>query len=187
MEEKELKVLLTEKKFKELKKSLEIQAKCIQINIYYADTLGITEKDNINIRVRLVDGKILLQVKLPGKEEGILHIREEYEKELKVIPYIIKGKELFDIMSKKIPDVSMIGILITERYICNIKKGIVVCLDKNIYMNKVDYELEIEFEGNLKDESLKIFYDYNIPLDGDSIGKRKRFMREYNDNVNKNI
>lgn len=180
MIEKELKVLLSEGKFKELLKYFKLENGFVQINIYYDDKLGVIEHNKMDVRVRVSDGTIKLQVKLPGEEDGNLHIREEYEKELNIIPFQIKSEELLSLVKKELPDVFMLGTLITERYIINIEDGVVACLDKNIYMNKIDYELEVEYVGELRKESLAPFFDHGILFDGFSIGKKNRFMKEYN-------
>lgn len=55
---------------------------------------------------------------------------------------------LSELCSNPLPNVSISGLQITERYTCNWKDDIGICLDKNRYLCIEDYEIEIEYKEN---------------------------------------
>ena len=64
----------------------------------------------------------------------------------------------------KAEDLEKIGHLTTKRYYKDYKGG-VICLDKNEYNNKIDYEVELEVNTSLQDAQnilLELFKENNI-------------------------
>ena len=69
-----------------------------------------------------------------------------------------------------------LGYLTTTRLICDIK-NCEIALDKNEYLNKVDYELEIEFDND-NHSALEILEYLGVKIPYSILGKNKRFIQE---------
>ncbi|ANN35681.1 CYTH domain-containing protein [Bacillus cereus] len=183
MIEKEYKHMLKESDYTHvleyLKDNYEIQSK-ININ-YFFDTpnLDLSEK-GITLRVRQVNAKLMLDIKMPGTKRGNLIQREEISKEIQEFPLSIDLRTLQ--INEFIPNVGtakLIGTLVTERYSCQIKDKFTIDLDKSSYLGFLDYELEIEFNSEFEKEA----YNFMQKLTSNSkgldrvTGKRSRFIK----------
>lgn len=154
MVEKEYKAMISIEQYEHIKLMFQWE-KCVMQKNYYFDTNDMhCAKNNITVRIRQKEHNYYLQVKMPICCEGGLHIKKEYEKELHHLKDVITSndfKELF--IPVDIPDVKQIGNLITERLEFNIN-GTTLCLDKNLYNNIVDYEVEVEYSSECVDANL---------------------------------
>lgn len=154
MVEKEYKAMISLEQYECMKLMFQWE-KCVMQKNYYYDTNDMyCAKNNITVRIRQKEDNYYLQIKTPICCEGGLHIKKEYEKKLHHLKDVITSndfKELF--IPVHIPDVKQIGNLITERLEFNID-GTTLCLDKNIYNNIVDYEVEVEYSNECVDASL---------------------------------
>lgn len=81
----------------------------------------------------------------------------------------------------KLPDVTMIGYLITERRVYNWDSNAEICLDYSQYLDYEDYEIEVEYVKKLPDEILQILKDEIIEMVSTS-GKCKRFFEKLEEN-----
>jgi uncharacterized protein YjbK len=79
--------------------------------------------------------------------EGVIHKSIEYSKEVERLPVKISLREEFGLDDKNI--YKFIGSLVTQRVNFG-DDSVIISLDTNYYLGKVDYELEIESEDTGK-------------------------------------
>lgn len=176
MVEKEYKKIVPKNEFEKFLKAFGYDKKVTQVNLYYTNDT-IKYEFNVSVRVRCVNGKMLLQIKEPIYINGSLNIKKEYEKNIESIEYIIRGSELNELCQKNdYDDVYLIGFLVTERFIKKIKEyECEIVFDKNNYLGKEDYEIELEYEG----ETPQKLVDILGFQDAKSVGKYHRYINEY--------
>lgn len=185
MLEKEYKTILSKKQYAQLIETFEKEKQYLQINFYYKKE-GSNEDLELTIRIRVKMGKMLLQVKEPISKEDGIHIKREYEKEIKTIPYIISGEELNALChSEKYTDSYLLGMLVTERRI-SIIDNCELALDINHYCGITDYELEIEYIDKLSPKLIDLLKEMNIYKSENGDGKFKRFYTRYSEMEMKN-
>jgi len=151
----------------------------IQANYYYTDREGILGKHKISVRVRSLGKNNYLQIKIPVRENNALHIKDEYEQKIDNVPACIDGKLLESITGIKINSAAQVGQLITERHVFNYNKQIEVCLDKNEYLNTIDYEMEIEFIDKVDNELFDKLSSIGIHFYTKTDGKFSRFIKRH--------
>ncbi len=175
MQEKELKILLSKSQFDSLCERFKCGVIYTHINFYYSDDQDVLKKREITVRVREKHGNANLEVKIPSGKQGLVHVKEEYQKKLEAIPLAIKGDELTELTRCKLPDVAMKGYLITERRVYNWDSETEICLDYNQYLGYEDYEIEVEYLSEIAEDIYKILADENIEMIPVK-GKCKRFF-----------
>lgn len=173
MLEKELKIMLSEEEYDRLIRRLRPEKTVRQVNHYYFSR-ACSEK-RISVRVREVDGRALLQIKLPVSDSGALAVREEIEHELGCVPEEIDSELLKRLCG--IGDTAVrIGSLATERALSYIFDGVELCLDRNEYLGCVDHELEAEYTGEYPEEVIALLKDEGIATEAPAKGKFTRFL-----------
>lgn len=177
MKETELKVLLTKRQYSRLCQRFSCDTFATQINFYYTDETEVLKNKNITIRVRAKNGNLALQVKVPCGQQGLVHTKNEYEKSLDEVPYIIKGEILQEMTGIAMSDVCMKGYLITERRKTKFENGTEICLDYNQYLGMDDYELEVEYNEEIPSFVFSILKDEKINL-MENKGKCSRFFEQ---------
>lgn len=177
MLEKELKIMLDKKSYERLTDKLRPEKTVRQVNhYYYSEKCG---KKRISVRVREVDGKCLLQIKLPVSDEGALAVREEIERELDCVPDAVENSTLSKLCG--IDDRAVrIGYLVTERALSYRFEGVELCLDKNEYLGVTDYELEAEYTGDYPTEVTDFLEAEGIDTSKSPKGKYSRFLNALN-------
>ncbi|MGZ0049316.1 CYTH domain-containing protein [Brevibacillus gelatini] len=133
------------------------------------------------VRVRQKGSKLKLDVKFSGSRarDGYLSSRQEFSQEIEDLPLSIDMNKLPICDQLPYRDVvHMVGVLITERNTCTVKKGLTIDLDKSSYLGVVDFELEIEFSPELEEEAFELFQALlgNLETSGIGMGKRRRFI-----------
>lgn len=108
-----------------------------------------------------------------------LHIKEEYERDIKDLPDKILGEQLKDILGMDFPDFYMLGKLETQRKVFYPNRDVEISLDMSTYFGKVDYEIEIEFGKEVPSELLLLLADNGIKPKEKTDGKFARFMSGY--------
>lgn len=175
--EQEVKVLLSKEQYQLLDSRFTWNEILFQKNTYYtAKEKQGSEKYN-TIRIRELNGKYYLQVKISVSESGSLHVKKEYEKEIDGIKEVISKAELKELTGVDLPDVNKAGTLITERKLCyrdDIHAEI--CLDKSDYFDVTDYELEVEYTGEYPADLVKQIESYGIDMNYHGAGKCGRFF-----------
>lgn len=145
----EVKALVNENEFKTLMDRYiskgEIRE---QENIYFGDTKGVFESLKYGMRIRSKINNDKLTLKIP-KENGLLEVNQlisKIEINLILAGNFLPDGNVKDELSKvglSPSDIKVIGRLHTTRLLV-IDGEYEICLDKNTYNNKVDYEIEVE-------------------------------------------
>lgn len=134
MFEYEKKVLLTEKEYNILKKTAREDLPVHQINYYYdTDDLKM-HRQGITCRIREKNNICVATIK--EHHSGSRECSTETSK---------TATDPSDTSLFPEPDIKLQGQLITERIFLMRENDISVMLDRNLYHNIVDYELEIEY------------------------------------------
>ena len=180
MIEKEYKFLVSYQDFKNIFNKITVIFKntnykrksILQVNYYYDTSDLFLYKNNITYRIRQKDNNLQKQIKI--KEFG-----NKYQKAVEHSENIksIKKNYMFSMNfnnQKKDLSTELIGNLITKResfFINDIR----IDFDKNLYLGKCDYEIEIEFQNDIENEILSLFDNFNT----NNEGKYKRFINTY--------
>lgn len=183
MLEKEYKYLISEEIYKELREKFSESKQRVIKNEYLLDTEGILEKNHVTVRVREEDSRKFFQIKQHIQSEKKfekLTLREEYSREItdeKITTEEIK-EEIKTFAQLNIKDIYSAGMLKTIRNQTDLGNKSVLCMDKNLYLDITDYEVEIEFQGKEPSESaksiMKIMEEKSKQSQG---GKRTRFLK----------
>jgi len=152
----------------------------LQVNYYYDTKDFLLNKDKITLRVRQIDSNLSLELKTELHNDGLLKINEELAEPISSLPITIDFKK--HPWKKHLPydeSINLKGSLITERRTVKPFEGIKFDVDKNIYMGKVDYELEVEFDEGLDEKAFELLKYYVGNVDGRATtGKRSRYFEE---------
>jgi uncharacterized protein YjbK len=187
MIEKEIKIMLTKHQYDIVDQLFSWDKEFVQVNHYYTEQTNKKPKDISTIRIREKDGGLKLQVKVPVSQNGSLSIKDEYETRVEQIEAIISGEQLTRLTGIPFADAKLIGSLITYRRLCMDYTGIEICLDKNEYLNYVDYELELEYTEAVNENDLAIIISLldrqGIKGEGKVYGKCLRFMDRHESKI----
>ncbi len=182
MVENEFKIMLTEEQYNAVHSMYQWDSELEQVNSYYDSPELLLSERHITCRVRTVQGRYLLQMKLPaeGQNNGAVS-RIELERELVGIPQKLSGAELMEMSGAvELPDAELLGTLLTFRSVKRFP-GAEIDLDRSEYFGKTDYELEVEYTDEaaakqlLAEISAEVNIDSNVPV----TGKIRRFLAEY--------
>lgn len=177
MIENEFKVMLTAEQYESLLELYDFET-FTQVNHYFdTDALAMSER-HITVRVRVLDGKFFLQMKLPT---SVNYSRVELSKELPELPDTISGAELTELSGVECPDVKRLGELKTTRGVWKFDGG-EIDLDRSEYFGKNDFELEIEFTDEQAARTVLNEISSRLgltPNGGVCTGKVRRFLEEY--------
>ena len=174
MLEKEIKLMLSEEEYRRLKEGLDLDGEVSQVNHYYYSAECAVRR--ISVRVREVEGKALLQIKLPVSTEGSLAVREEIERELPCVPEVIDSQLLYELCSVE-DSARRIGSLATLRLLSHEIENVELCLDRNEYLGITDYELEAEYTGDYPEAAANLIASFGIGTDRPAEGKYSRFLK----------
>ena len=169
----EFKTFITEDKYNELLSKLKQEDNIlIQTNHYFDDTLGTLESEKKVLRIRQKGDQYKLTKKSKSTDGNIEnHIYLTKDEALDML------KNGFDasIINEPI-NVKKVAELTTYRTKLQYKSGYVF-LDKSIYNNKTDYELEYEADNKLigQKEFKEILAEFNITFNP-SYSKFKRAL-----------
>ena len=144
----------------------------LQINYYY-DTEGNTlNKNDVTVRVRQENDRLIWQIKNHTAQYGALFSSDEYCGSLDFLPGIIKFNEIKE-------DLIFKGSLITERRTISFGDGGKLCFDFNMYLGTNDYEIEVEYTGQDKSsgDALATIIDSDTKVIGET--KSNRFFKKW--------
>lgn len=171
--EREIKISLTQEQYKTAEKLFQWGKIIEQTNFYY-----IPQRDSgmTSIRVRQIGDKYFLQLKAPISENGALHVKKEFERELDSLPETLTAQELSQLVGRDFPASDLAGSLHTQRKLCTDFDHVEICLDKSEYLGLTDYELELEYTADYPEKPLEILKNAGITQEEAVIGKYARFM-----------
>lgn len=173
MLEKEVKIMLSEEEYEKAAELFDFGTPQRQVNNYYYSPECAAH--GISVRVREVKGEVLLQVKVPISTDGSLAVREEIERKLHFVPDRIGAETLNELVG--VTDEAVLkGSLETMRRICVIDKT-EISLDKNTYLGTVDYEIELEYEGDYPQALVDKLAEAGITADKPQKSKLGRFLK----------
>lgn len=165
MKEYEKKVLLSKEEYYFLLNRVKAKVSPdIQINYYY-DTENLAfAKSDITCRIREKNGEYLATVKSHNTRFNIENSKKVNSQ---------WDTSFFDFCALK-----YWGCLVTLRYKFSFCKEVEICLDKNIYLDDIDYELEIEYtEGDETVAETQLSYIVDALENADIINSRSEFAR----------
>ena len=113
--EREIKISLTQEQYKTAEKLFQWKKIIEQTNFYY-----IPQQDTgmTSIRVRQIGDRYFLQLKAPISENGALHVKKEFEKQLDSLPEKLTAQELSQLVGRDFPAADLAGSLHTQRRLC---------------------------------------------------------------------
>lgn len=186
MLERESKKIISLKEYDRINQLVKWEKDYMQIN-YYFDTEDFQlAYKGITCRVREKNSFLYFQIKYPDSSDNCLaRLREEKEYRIdcieETIPYDIYEKAHIENYVSNFSDIKLRGSMITYRKECDIGSGAVLFLDKNIYLDKLDYEIELEYGAN----STSRIYDFlkvvDINFDTVARGKNSRYINRLRD------
>ena len=138
MKEFEFKRVMTKETYEALCrwcKQLYQGSKHMQINYYYDTPDGTCHGSNITVRVRQKGTELKGTIKYHGIQNMPYASNEQHFKVHTLPMYMEFGGRW----------ISFMGQMVTERICFPVAEGVELMLDRNSYLGKVDYELELEF------------------------------------------
>lgn len=166
--EKEYKMMINEDVYNSLLNQLGVKP-FRQVNYYY-DVFN----NECAVRIREVDNKHIFTLKTRG--DGFKY---EYEFEIKEKNF--DDEKVQEVFKKfKITEYKYLGEMTTDRAIYKLTKG-EICLDKSMYFDKTDYEIEYELFDYLDDgfkEFEELLKNNNLSYTKSPKSKYKRFLDE---------
>ncbi len=175
MIEKEIKAIITEEQYKAISTLYPWGSTKPQINHYYTDENGELKKQGITFRIRTIDEKHIVQVKKHLNRESVLQISEEKEFPIDSLPDSFSSDEIKGMTDLAVA-VNHIGDLTTLRSSYSYCEGVEICLDKNSFLDRVDYEIEIEYTSSIPDSLLNELLQIGVSFDKKASGKYSRFV-----------
>ncbi|MEX3625422.1 CYTH domain-containing protein [Viridibacillus arvi] len=152
----------------------------LQVNYYYDNGHLSFAEQGITIRIRQKNEKLKLQIKTPiGNKNKNINAKNEIEADIEELCYSFKIEDT-PIISLLEGEVSLLGVLITERKSWKKEDKFSIDIDKNIYLGVVDYEIECEFKNEFKVEAEAFLKDVLSSLNMDyrkSESKVTRFFK----------
>lgn len=160
----ERKMLISKEMYEHLLKEYNCVTsnRILQINYYYDTHDREMHRNGNTLRIRQLDNQLTLQLKTKEKDGNDIRISNEHSISIQVLPQIIRINNI---------NTYYLGELITERVEFSLNSYILF-LDKNTYLGKVDYELEIEAKNEEDMPTIVFGLMFNKP----SFGKYARFL-----------
>lgn len=178
MTETEIKSIIDEETYHKAQKAFHWDSVKEQVNYYYTDREGKLREKRIMVRVRVVDGRAKIQVKFHKNNNSPLQICEENEYEIEGVPEIIDARMAKKITGMEVGELFNMGSAATRRYSLK-HNGSELCLDKTSYFDKVDYEIEVEYEEKMSADLLMKLTTLGVAFNKKCVGKFSRFLSEY--------
>lgn len=177
MLEQEFKALISKEQFEKIRYNYTWDKKFTQVNHYYFDNNDYIIKNEITVRVREKDNLYKLQIKIPESIRSNIHIKNEFSMPFDNVPQVISGDVLKKLCGFDVGDVKRLGELKTERRTKKISDSVKLFLDKNEYLNTIDFEVEIEY---LNDESeiINLVRELGLSKSAVTYGKKTRFVQK---------
>ena len=178
----EYKNLLSELDYEKLKKQFSEFSPVLQTNTYFDTEDRSLYQQHISLRIRQIDNEYILTVKHPNGEHVQEFNAEMNDNKLSSLvrhPYVEKYVNPY--ISREIGD---LGTLSTSRISVPYRQG-VLCLDRNVYLDQIDYELEYELsEGSEDDyEGFHLFLSQHGINERKAKGKFFRFIQALDNDI----
>lgn len=175
MIEKEYKFLLTEEAFWSKRALLQsLYPDCptediLQINYYYDTPGGRLGGEHITLRVRQIGNRLKLQCKVHTGQQGNCTTSQEFTESIDQLPQTVicpgNGEECV-----------LQGNLVTHRHRYHPIEGARVEFDENFYLGRADWEVEIEFREEVREEVDLLLAQMGLVSGKKGPGKASRFF-----------
>lgn len=177
----EYKILITKDIFKQILSDYQSQIKNDYIQINYYFTHPLLQEKAYMLRIREKNNELEMTLKRP-----YLHHRLETNVPItkqdkdNLINHIMIDNEIIDILkAENIPPLELQQqfSLTTHRYDIPLEDGL-LSIDKNIYLDQTDYEIEFEVQDEKKglQSFLKIIEPYHLHYQGNCPAKIRRVL-----------
>ncbi len=179
MLETELKCIITKEIYEKIKSAFEWNSSAEQVNHYYTDKNGVLRDNRVMVRVRVRNGVSKLQVKLQKNAGSPLQICEETEYAIDGAPLEIPSETALKATGFDVGTLTRMGFAKTLRHSLMWDSSTEICLDMTEYFGITDYEIEVEYTGEMKQELLDKLADLGVSFEKNSVGKFTRFLKKY--------
>lgn len=175
MLETELKCMLSEETYLKLVSMFNWDSIKEQTNSYYSDSENTLKKSGITFRIRTIDNISKIQIKQHKNSNSPLQVCEETEYDTESIPKHFSADHVEQLTGIH-TDVSLLGSLTTLRHSFMYNNSTEICLDKSTYLDRTDYEIEIEYTESVPSELMEKLKDAGVSFGEPAVGKCTRFM-----------
>lgn len=184
MLETELKCIITYDTFKKIEHAYKWDKIITQTNHYYRSLTPVLKENGITFRVREIDNKYKLQIKKHTNSNSPLQICEETEEVIDAVPDFFEAKDVLELTGVDGGDVFLIGSATTKRYSLMWDGHTEICLDYTTYFDTEDYEVELEYTGEISSALLDEMKALGVEFKEKSKGKYSRFIKRFSELAN---
>ena len=177
MLETEYKSIITREVYDRIKEHYKWDWIKHQINSYYVDEAGELGKRHTVVRVREKDGRFAVQVKAHKNPGEALQVCEETEFPADGAPEEFSAEDGYRFTGVKTGRLKKAGSLDTLRHSLMWNENTEICLDKSEYFDMCDYEVEVEYTGEMPAELMDELSSMGVEFKEKSVGKYTRFIR----------
>ena len=181
MTEKEYKCLIDEKAYNRAEKAYLWDSVKNQTNHYYAAQTDCLAENRIPVRIREKDGTYKIQVKRHINKKSALHISDEREFPTDGAPSVIDTEKAYEITGLETGALKKIGALTTLRHSFMWDEYTEICLDKSTYLDRVDYEIEVEYQNEMPERLISELKELGVDFQKPVTGKYSRFVNRLNE------
>lgn len=178
--EREVKILLTQQQYEQIRGRFQWTAAVEQVNHYYLDREGQLRAEKVNLRVRQIGNRYWLQVKTLVKNvKGGPSVHQETETDIDGAPDFFDSRTVKALTGVETQGARRVGALTTLRHTLWVEPEIELCLDKSDYLGVTDYELEIEYTGDRLEAVLALVEQLGLTAGEKPQGKLSRFYARW--------
>lgn len=177
MLETEYKCIIDEGTYKTIENAYHWDWVKEQTNNYYFDESLELSRRRIMVRIREKDGIYKVQVKLHKNSDSPLHICEENEFDTDSAPQVIDAVQAKKFTGIDTGRLLKSGTLKTLRHSLMWNDTTEICLDKNTYLDRTDYEIEVEYTNGMPKELVYDLKSLGVDFTENAVGKYTRFMK----------
>ena len=178
--EREVKILLTQQQYEQIRDRFQWTAAVEQVNHYYLDREGQLRAEKVNLRVRQIGNRYWLQVKTLVKNvKGGPSVHQETETDIDGAPDFFDSRTVKALTGVETQGARRVGALTTLRHTLSVEPEIELCLDKSDYLGVTDYELEIEYTGDRLEAVLALVEQLGLTAGEKPQGKLSRFYARW--------
>lgn len=176
MLETELKAMLTKELYDTVDKMYPWESRKLQKNFYYLDNGSVLLNNRSVFRIRQKDDCFKIQVKIHKNSDSPLQICEELEYPTDCAPEKINEKRAAEYTGLETGELYRAGFNETLRNSFMWNETTEICLDKTTYFDVTDYEIEVEYTGELPVKLIDELNSAGIKFNKSSVGKYSRFL-----------
>ena len=181
MLETEYKEIIDETTYRKLENAYNWDWTAEQTNSYYFSKLPEFAKSKTMVRIREKNGIFKIQVKKHHPSKKSLHISEETEFDIDSAVPVIDAETAKKITGIDSGELHKYGSLTTLRHSLMWNDTTEICLDKSTYLDRTDYEIEVEYTGEMPEKLKEELNGLGISFKEFTPGKFSRFTQRLNE------